>query len=123
SPAQATFSDVPTTHWAFAYVETAVQHGALAGYADSTFRPNNNITRAQLAKLIVTARGWSLMQPGTATFSDVPSTYWAAGFVETAVDAEILSGYQDGTFRPDAPATRAQVAKILSNGLVLSQDR
>jgi hypothetical protein len=123
SPAQATFRDVPSTYWAFGYVETAVQHGALTGYADGSFRPDSNITRAQLAKLIVTARGWALVQPGTATFSDVPADFWASGFVETAVDAQILTGYNDGSFRPNAPATRAQVAKILSNGLVLNQDR
>ena len=39
------------------------------------------------------------------------------------MDAQILTGYNDGSFRPNAPATRAQVAKILSNGLVLNQDR
>ena len=121
NPAQPTFSDVPPTNWAFAFVETAVQHGALAGYADGTFRPNTDVTRAQLAKLIVTARGWSLVTPASGTFSDVPTTNWAYRFVETAVDSGVLGGYADGTFRPFAPATRAQVAKILTNGLVLGQ--
>ena len=68
NPATPTFSDVPANHWSYAYVETAVLHGALAGYADGTFRPNANVTRAQLAKIGMTevARrrlGWRLMAP------------------------------------------------------------
>ena len=122
SPATATFRDVPTTDWAFPYIETAVQHGALSGYSDGTFRPTTEITRAQLAKLIVVGRGWTV-QAATAHFSDVPAGDWAFGYVETAVANGVLTGYSDGTYRPTAPATRAQVAKILSNGLVMNPDR
>ncbi len=120
-PQRPSFSDVPATDWAFAYVETAAAHGILSGYADGSFRPMTNVTRAQLAKLIVVARGWQLRLPAQATFGDVPATDWSFPYVETAVDAGVLAGYADGTFHPTAPATRAQVAKILSNGLILAQ--
>ncbi len=122
TPATPTFRDVPTSDWAFPYVETAVQHGALSGYSDGTFRPTSEITRAQLAKLIVVGRGWTV-QPTVAHFRDVPAGDWAFGYVETAVSNGVLTGYSDGTYRPTAPATRAQVAKILSNGLVMNSDR
>ncbi len=122
SPATATFRDVPATDWAFAYVETAVLHGALSGYSDGTFRPTAEITRAQLAKLIVVGRGWPV-ETSLAHFSDVPAGDWAFGYIETAVNNGVLTGYSDGTYRPTAPATRAQVAKILSNGLVMNPDR
>jgi beta-mannanase len=122
-PAQATFNDVPATNWAFPYVETAAQRGVLAGYQDHTFRPNNSVTRAQLTKAIVNARGWTLLAPPDASFSDVDTTNWAFPFVETAVDIPVLAGYADGSFHPNAAATRAQVAKILLGGLLLQQNR
>ncbi len=123
APATPTFRDVPAGDWAFPYIETAVQHGALSGYSDGTFRPTTAITRAQLAKLIVISRGWALHTPPAAHFSDVATGDWAFGYVETAVNNGVLSGYSDGTYRPTAPATRAQVAKILSNGLLMNPDR
>jgi hypothetical protein len=121
-PAQPTFSDVPATSWAYLYVETAVQHGVLTGYQDGTFRPNSNVTRAQLTKLLVLARGWTALDPPSARFSDVGPTNWAYQFVETAVDTGVVSGYADGTFRPGAPASRAQVAKILTAGLLVGEN-
>jgi len=122
SPATPTFRDMPATDWAFPYVETAVQQGVLSGYSDGTFRPTAEITRAQLAKLIVIGRGWTV-QTSVAHFSDVAAGDWAFGYIETAVSNGVLTGYSDGTYRPTAPATRAQVAKILSNGLVMNPDR
>ena len=70
------------------------------------------MTRAQVAKIVVQAAGWTLVTPATATFSDVPvgSTYF--GFVQTAYAHHILSGYSDGTFRPGNSATRGQIAQI-----------
>jgi hypothetical protein len=58
--------------------------------------------------------GWTLLNPATPTFTDVPhgSTFYQ--YIETAYCHEIISGYADGTFRPGNDATRAQIAKIAS---------
>jgi len=61
--------DVPRSHPFFSYIETAKQYGLVSGYADGTFRPGNEVTRGQLAKMVVTAAGWNLLNPATATFS------------------------------------------------------
>jgi hypothetical protein len=117
APARPSFSDVPATLWSYAYVETARAHGAISGYSDGTFRPNSDITRAQLAKMIVTATGWSLLTPARPSFGDVPATHWAYSFVETAKAHAVIGGYSDGTFRPNNAATRAQLSKMLDTAL------
>ena len=85
----------------------------LSGYADGTFRPAANVTRAQLAKMIVQARGYPLVTPATPAFSDVPVDHWAYSYIETARTHMVVGGYADGTFRPAAEATRAQLCKML----------
>lgn len=117
TPQTPTFSDVPTDYWAYSYIETAAAHGVLGGYADGTFRPAANVTRAQLAKMLYTSRGWVMESPAITTFGDVSESDWFYTYVQAASSAEVMSGYEDHTFRPNAPATRAQVAKILALGL------
>jgi hypothetical protein len=116
-PAQATFADVPASDWAFPYVETAVARGVLSGYPDGTFRPGAPLTRAQLTKMLALASGWTPDMAGPGDFSDVGPTDWFSGYVGLATSAGTMSGYDDGTFRPYAAATRAQVAKILTLSL------
>jgi hypothetical protein len=107
-----TFSDVPPSHTFYCYVETAVAHGIISGYADGTFKPGNDVTRGQLAKIVVLAEGWA-DECATQHFSDVPpgSTFFC--YVETAFAHGIISGYADGTFRPGNNATRGQISKIV----------
>jgi plastocyanin len=118
NPAEATFSDVAPGTTFYSYIETGVEHGIISGYADDTFRPNNQVTRGQITKIVVLARGWNMSSPAINTFSDVPvgSTFFR--HVETAAAQGILGGYSDGTFRPGNNATRGQVAKILYNALL-----
>jgi hypothetical protein len=106
------FSDVQPGSTFYTYAETAVNRGAISGYADGTFRPNNDVTRGQIAKIVTQARGWSLAG-GEQHFSDVVPGSTFFQFVEAAYSHGIISGYSDGTFRPNANATRGQIAKIV----------
>ena len=72
-PNTPTFTDVPADHPFYQYIETAVHNGIVSGYADGTFRPGNNVTRGQLSKIVVIAAGWTLLNPPTPSFSDVPT--------------------------------------------------
>jgi hypothetical protein len=112
-PPNPTFSDVPRTNVFYQYIETAVSHNIISGYSDGTFRPGNDVTRAQLSKIIVLARGWSLLNPPNPTFSDVAPGSPFYQYVETAYSHGIISGYSDGTFRPGNNATRGQISKIV----------
>jgi hypothetical protein len=111
-----TFSDVPTNHPFYNYIQTAYSNELISGYDDGTFRPYNNITRGQLSKIVVGAAHMALLIPTSATFSDVPVGSPFFAYVETAYGNGIVSGYSDGTFRPGNNATRGQLSKIVDLG-------
>lgn len=107
------FSDLPASDWAYTYVSDLYCRGVVSGYADGTFRPSAGTTRGQFTKMVTLGFGWNLYNPYFPFFSDVQpgSTFFT--YVETAALRGIISGYEDGTFRPNTPLTRAQAAKIL----------
>ena len=108
------FSDVPEGSTFYPYIRCLACRGILGGYGDNTFRPGNNITRGQLAKIVSNAAGWTEPVSGQ-TFSDVAPSSPFYEYVERAVAHGAISGYSDGTFRPGNNATRGQTAKIVSN--------
>jgi len=118
TPPQPTFIDVPTTHTFYQYIETAAFEGLVSGYSDGTFRPQNDVTRAQVLKVVVEAAGWPLLNPPTPIFSDVAPGSAFYQYVETAYDRGIISGYADGTFRPSNNATRGQISKIVYEAII-----
>ncbi len=113
------FSDVPTDHPFFCYIETAYEHSIISGYGDGTFRPDNNVTRAQLCKIIVLAQQWPIDTSGGPHFSDVPTSHPFYSYIETAYNHSIITGYGDGAFRPDNSATRGQISKIVYQAITL----
>jgi len=108
------FTDVPVDHPFYQYIETAFVRGVVSGYADGTFLPGNEVGRAQVAKMLVLAKGWDLVSPLTPDFTDVPIDHWAYGYVETVFSNGVVSGYADGTFHPGAAVIRAQISKMLT---------
>lgn len=117
NPPNPTFNDVAPGSTFYQYVETAVAHSIISGYADGSFRPNNNVTRGQLSKIIVLAEGWPLENPQTPTFNDVAYGSAFYQYVETAYAHHVISGYADGTFRPGNSATRSQICKIVAQAI------
>ena len=113
TPTTAHFSDVPAGSTFYAFIETALAHGIISGYSDGTFRPSNPVTRGQLSKIIVGAQGWPVNLSGAPHFGDVAAANIFYPAIETAFNHGIISGYNDGTFRPGNPATRGQIAKIV----------
>ena len=112
------FTDLSSQDPFYPYVQTALLHGVISGYADHTFRPSSPITRAQLSKVIVLAQGWPIDTTAGPHFSDVPPTHALYAFIETVRNHGIVSGYEDGTFRPGNSATRGQISKILFNAMM-----
>ena len=111
------FFDVRSDNPFYPYVETAANANIVSGYEDRTFRPYTYVTRGQLSKIVVSAAilmyHWPLITPSLPSFRDVGTDDAFYSFVETAVCHSVLTGYSDGTFRPGAEATRAQIAKIV----------
>jgi len=117
-PKPAVFSDI-AGHWAEDVIEHAVSEGIVSGYPDGTFRPNDTVTRAEFAVMLTSAL--KLTGEGSAlTFTDaakIPS--WARKAVQQAVQAGMISGYEDGTFRPEAQITRSEMAVMIAAALKL----
>lgn len=107
------WNDVTEDNWADGPVQYLYSKGIVGGYSDGNFRPNDIVTRAQFAKMLVGAMEWQVQTPATPTFSDVTADFWGYSFIETAYAHGVITGYSDGTFRPGAPVTRAQVAKMV----------
>jgi methionine-rich copper-binding protein CopC len=108
---KASFSDVSSDFWGFDFIETAKSKGALGGYEDGTFRPNKYITRAEITKMIA---GTLKLTGGSSTLKDV-DTSWANSYIKACVQAGIVGGYSDGTFKPGNNATRAEVSKMVAS--------
>jgi hypothetical protein len=88
-------------------------NGIISGYPDHTFRPYNNATRGQMTKIVVLGFGMPVDTRGGPHFSDVPPGSAFYDYVETAYNNRIVSGYEDGTFRPSNNVTRGQLSKIV----------
>ena len=108
------FSDVSDSAWYATAVNTLVELDVLSGYEDGTFRPNNAVTRAEFVTAV--CKCFDSLSTGSAGFSDV-SGHWAEGFINQAVAEDWISGFPDGTFRPDESIQRCQVTAILNKAL------
>jgi glucose/arabinose dehydrogenase len=119
-----TFVDVPRNSVFFPFIETAaarqIVHGYSCGSGCAEFRPGAPVTRAQIAKIVVIAAGWPLLDPEQGTFSDVLPNSVFYPYIETAVMHGVLDGYPDHTFKPQQPAKRGQIAKIVYNAVAAS---
>lgn len=108
------FSDVPNTHWAFDYIGEMAQRDVISGYPDGRFIPENQVTRAEFAKIMVCAAGLRVTNNNTSSFNDVYTSDWYCPYVECAKD--YLTGYSTniGTiYKPTTPALREDIAVAL----------
>jgi len=113
-----TFSDVSSSYWAADYIMTAYNHGVVSGKGDGRFDPTGLARRSHIVKMVIEAFDILIIPYEPGTFSDVSPSYWAADYIMTAKENEIVSGYtEDNTFRPENNATRAQIAKVICNVL------
>ena len=115
-----TFSDVAKSHWAANYIGYMQQFGIITGYADGSFRPDASVTRAEFAAI---ASRFERLTDGTKSFSDVPSSHWAAKYINFAATRGWVNGYADGTFRPNNSITRAEVAAVTCRLLERNADQ
>jgi hypothetical protein len=120
-------SDVPEGSTWYPYVTCLACRGIIGGYPDGTFRPNNDVTRGQLSKIVANAAGFNDPQP-TQMFEDVPVGSTFQLYIGRLASRGYINGYPCGAtgepcvppgnkpyFRPYNNATRGQIAKIVSN--------
>ena len=107
----APFTDVDTAKWYHLSVDYVLTHKMMNGVSGRAFAPNANLTRGMLVQILYNLEG---KPKGTAAnFSDVQADAWYAEAVGWAASNKVVTGYADGTFRPNAAVTREQAAAIL----------
>ncbi len=110
------FTDVPRSHWAYRFVETILHAGVTAGCSPTSYCPETQLTRAEMAVLLLAAKhgaGWAPPPSTGQVFIDVPIDFWAGDFIEELAAEGITSGCGGGKFCPDSPMTRAEMAVFL----------
>lgn len=113
---ESSFSDVQTSDWFFEDVIKARTLGWIDGYNDGTFRPHQNINRAEALKIVLLASmDESDITSSNNDFGDVYGSDWFVEYIGYAADNGIVSGYTNGTFRPGNDITRAEAAKIIAS--------
>jgi hypothetical protein len=119
SPPPATglvFADVPTSHWAAAWIEQLSTEGITAGCGNGNYCPNQTATtRSQMAVFLLRSKYGSKYVPPAPTgiFNDVPTDYWAAAWIEQLAAEGITGGCGNGNYCPEGPLTRAEMAVFM----------
>ena len=105
-------------HWAQPCIEYLLDKNIFSGYPDGTFRPEQSVTRAEFAAIVTRAFNLTAKRE-YQPFADVPNNHWARAVIEQVYRAEWLSGYSNGTFKPNELMPRVQVLVALAAGLGL----
>lgn len=100
------------SHWAKSDIELLASKLIVEGMSETSFAPERSVTRAEFVALATRAFGLVDVNDGTY-FSDVGLGSWYSGMIAAAAKAGLINGYEDGTFRPDAPITREELASII----------
>lgn len=108
--ASSSLNDIKGTKYEMA-VNKLKEEGVIDGMEDGNFRAYGDVTRAQLAKMTVTA--FELKGNGNVGFDDFDKKYWAADYIEKAVKNGVIRGYDDNTFRPENKVTYGEAATML----------
>ncbi len=107
------YSDVNRGDWFNNAISTLSNAGIVTGYNDGTFRPNQPITRGEMAKIIA---NFANLKSGGKTFTDLAG-HWSKSYVELAAGNGWIAGYPDGSFRPDQKITRAETVTMINRVL------
>ena len=99
-----------------------VEAGVVSGFPDGTFKPDQEVTRAQFAKLVAVAFGLNTTGFTTSTFNDVPADHWAFGYIEAVAAKGWVKGFPDGGFHPEENITREQMATLMIRVLGREED-
>ena len=121
SPVRAAPGDI-SGHWAARDIGLLLAKDAAEIYADGTFRPDRPVTRAETVAMVVSGFDFGSLLPARVgdpiyypegIFADIGRGHWFEAYAYTAVDEDLIAGYPDGTFEPEGPITRAELATLI----------
>jgi len=111
------FGDVSTTYWAAAWIKQLAAEGITGGCGTGIYCPEGAVTRAQMAVFLLRSKHGASYSPpaagGSTGFTDVAPAYWAGAWIKQLVAEGITAGCGSGTYCPESPVTRAQMAVFL----------
>lgn len=110
------YSDVPEHHWAANYIKIATKYKYFKGFEDGTFRPEALVSRGELAMVMARYLGIELSAVADPHFTDTASN-WAVDAIEALYKGKFLSGYEDGTFKPNAAIIRVEAVTMINRML------
>ena len=102
------FTDVHDSYWASESIKYLATAGVMGGYPDGSFKPERIVSRAELASILVKAKGLPIPKVYMTSYTDLPRDNWASAYVKAAVDSGYMTGRQGGKFEPAKGATRAE---------------
>ena len=117
------YPDVPDNYWASADINRLTDQCIVVGYPDNYFKPNKNVSRAEMATMVV--KGYNLEDQcltDAGNFPDVPRSHWAYEAINKGVGADMIEGYENGLFKPNGSITRTEALAILSKGINCPMD-
>jgi peptidoglycan DL-endopeptidase CwlO len=111
------YYDVPSDFWAYDQINYLSKQGIINGYDISIFKPNQNVTRAEVAKML--SDTFNLTPSSHNQFSDVPSSHWASTYINAVAGEGYFIGYGNNTFKPNEPITRGEIATLFTKSFNL----
>jgi hypothetical protein len=113
---QKSFADV-SDHWSKADVELLASKMIVKGMSDTRFEPERSVTRGEFASLMIRALGLAENTAHAKSFNDISASDWFAGAVGAAAQLQLVTGFEDGAFRPEETITREQMAVMLARAM------
>ncbi|WP_102335487.1 C40 family peptidase [Salimicrobium jeotgali] len=107
------FSDL--SGWSRKYVNAVAAKGLIEGYEDGTYRPEEHMTREEIATVLT--RAFDLSGSGRVGFKDVSSHNWSYEYIQALASNSITNGYEDNTFRPKKTTSRSEFAAFVYNAI------
>ncbi|MEG0260907.1 MAG: S-layer homology domain-containing protein [Lysinibacillus sp.] len=119
--ASTSFTDVTTTNTHYQAIMKLSEAGIIKGYTDGTFKPSEAVTRGQAVKMLAGILNLDTNNVKNPNFKDVSTSSEYYGAIAALANLKIITGFEDGTFKPSQPITRGQMAKIVSIGFDLDE--
>ncbi|MBE1447306.1 S8 family serine peptidase [Paenibacillus sp. OAS669] len=108
------YTDVSMNHWAYADIAKAAQSGIIDGYPDNSFAPDQPVSRMEMTAMIARSMNISGKKRGAVPFTDVDDDYWGVGILKQMKAEGWINGYEDGSYKPDQQASRAEFVTMLA---------
>ena len=118
----AQYKDLNPNKWYIGQIAYLAYNEGIHGYLDNTFRPDARITRAEAVVLLGRMLGHN-GEKRKSVFTDVNPNSFASGYIQSAVEADLVAGFTDGTFRPDEAVTRAEMTLLLQQAFQFPIDK